>query len=385
MKINGSWITAPGAQKAISLLVDAGHETYFVGGCVRNDLLGYDVKDIDIASASSPETTVSLAKNAGIAFLPTGIEHGTVTLIMEGQSFEVTTFRTDVATDGRHAEIAFSYDLKEDARRRDFTMNALYATADGTVIDPLDGLDDLRAQRIRFINDADQRIREDYLRILRFFRFSAWYGNKYIGFDAEALYAISENLTGLERLSKERIGAEMIKLLAAPDPSPSIAAMRSTGVLQNIIAGADDRLLSLFVHLETENGLPSDTIGRLAILGGQDVQHQLRLSNQQTKTYETLRACMANTMPPHELGYRYSEHIALISIALRAASFETPISKLDLYSAKQGALAQFPLSGQDLKDRFQDAELGRVLKDCEANWIASEFSLSKEDLLNNIH
>ena len=385
MKINGSWITAPSTQKVISLLVDAGHETYFVGGCVRNDLLGYKIKDIDIASSSSPETTVALAKNAGIAFVPTGIEHGTVTLTLDGQSFEITTFRKDVATDGRHAEVTFSSYLTDDARRRDFTINALYATADGTVIDPLNGLDDLSARRIRFINDAGQRIREDYLRILRFFRFSAWYSNKHMGFDAEALNAISENLAGLERLSKERIGAEMIKLLAAPDPSPSIAAMRSTGVLQKIVAGADDRLLSLFVHLETENGLPSDTIGRLAILGGQDVQHQLRLSNQQTRTYETLRACMAKTMPPHELGYRYSEHIALISIGLRAALFENPINKLDLYSAKQGASAQFPLSGKDLKDRFKDAELGRVLKDCEADWIASEFSLSKEDLLRHLH
>ena len=384
MKINGSWFTTPGAQKVISLLVNAGHETYFVGGCVRNDLLGYEVKDIDIASASSPETTVSLAKNAGIAFLPTGSEHGTVTLIVEGQSFEITTFRKDVATDGRHAEIAFSSDLKEDALRRDFTMNALYATADGTLIDPLDGLRDLRAQRVRFINDAGQRIREDYLRILRFFRFSACYGNKHLGFDAEALSAVAENLTGLERLSKERIGAEMMKLLAAPDPSPSIAAMRSSGVLRKILPGADDRRLSLFVHLETENGLPSDTLARLAILGGQDVQHQLRLSNKQTKTYETFKACMANTMPPHELGYRYSEHSALISIALRAALFDIPINKPDLYSAKRGALAQFPLSGQDLKDRFQKEELGRVLKDSEANWIASEFSLSKEDLLSKI-
>ena len=385
MKINGSWITAPGAQKVISLLIDAGHETYFVGGCVRNDLLGYEVKDIDIASASCPETTISLAKNADIAVVQTGIEHGTVTLIVEGQSFEITTFRKDVATDGRHTEIIFSSNLKEDARRRDFTMNALYATADGTVIDPLEGLDDLQAQRIRFINDAGQRIKEDYLRILRFFRFSAWYGNKRVGLDAEALSAISENLAGLERLSKERIGAEMMKLLAAPDPSTSIAAMRSSGVLQNILAGADDRLLSLFVHLETENSLPSDTIARLAILGGQDVKHQLRLSNKQIKTYGTLRECMANTMPPHELGYRYSEHIALICIALRAALFETPINKQDLYSAKRGALAQFPLNGQDLKDRFQDAELGHVLKTCKANWIASEFSLSKEDLLSNIH
>ena len=384
MRIRGSWITAPSAQQAINLLANAGHETYFVGGCVRNDLLGYEVKDIDIASASPPKATASLAKNAGISWVPTGIKHGTITLIVEGQSFEITTFRKDVATDGRHAEVTFSSDLKEDARRRDFTMNALYATADGTVIDPLDGLEDLQARRLRFINDADQRIKEDYLRILRFFRFSAWYGNMHEGFDEEALAAIAKNLDGLERLSKERITAEMIKLMAAPDPSLSIAAMRASGVLQKILVGADDRLLSLFVHLEIENGLPSDPIGRLAVLGAQDVQHQLRLSNKQTKTYETLRASMSNTMPPHELGYRYSEHIALISIALRAALFEKSINKPDLDSAKRGQFAQFPLSGQDLKDCFQGAELGRALKDCETHWIASEFRLSKEDLLSII-
>ena len=384
MKIRGSWIIAPSAQRVIGLLSDAGHETYFVGGCVRNDLLGYEVEDIDIASASPPEVTASLAKNAGIAFVPTGIKHGTVTLIMEDQSFEITTFRKDLATDGRHAEVTFSSNLKEDAQRRDFTVNALYATADGRVIDPLDGLEDLRARRLRFINDAAKRIQEDYLRILRFFRFSAWYGSTQEGFDAEALAAIATNLDGLERLSKERISAEMIKLLAAPDPSPSIAVMRSSGVLQKILEGADDRLLSLFVHLEIENGLPSDTIGRLAVLGGQDVQHQLRLSNQQTKTYETLRACISNTMPPHELGYRHGEHIALISLALRAALFEIPINKPDIDSAKRGALAQFPLNGQDLKNRFQGVELGHVLKDCEARWIASEFRLNKADLLRII-
>ena len=384
MKINGSWITASSTQLVINLLIDAGHETYFVGGCVRDDLLGYKVKDIDIASAATPEVTISIANNAGIEFVPTGIKHGTITLIVDDKSFEITTFRKDLVTDGRHAEVTFSSKLKEDAQRRDFTMNALYATAEGTVVDPLDGLEDLLARRLRFINDADQRIKEDYLRILRFFRFSAWYGNSHEGFDENALAAISKNFNGLERLSKERISAEMIRLLAAPDPSPSIAAMHSSGVLQNILSGADDRLLALFVYLEIKNRLPSDPIARLAALGGQDVQHQLRLSTQQIKTYETLRACMSNTIPPRELGYRYGEHIALISIALRAALFKTSIKKSDLESAKRGGLAKFPLNGEDLKDHFQGAKLGNVLKDCEKLWIASEFRLSKEELLHII-
>ena len=138
------------------------------------------------------------------------------------------------------------------------------------------------------------------------------------------------------------------------------------------------------MHLEIENGLPRDPIGRLAVLGGQDMQHQLRLSNQQTKNYEALRACMSNNMPPHELGYRYGEHIALLSIALRAALFENPINNPDLESAKRGGAAQFPLSGQDLKECFQGTKLGRTLKDCEGHWITSEFRLGKQDLLRLI-
>jgi len=381
MNICGTWFKAPSAQKIIRLLEGAGHQTYFVGGCVRNDLLGREVKDIDIASAAPPETMMALAKEAGIQAVPTGIKHGTVTLIVDSQSYEITTFRRDLLTDGRHAKVAFSSDLKEDAQRRDFTMNALYATADGTILDPLSGLEDLRAGRVRFINDADQRIKEDYLRILRYFRFSAWYGALSEGFDPGALAAITANLDGLNQLSKERIGAEMIKLLSAPDPSPSVAAMRATGVLNNILEGADDRLLSLFVHLEISNGLSPDPIGRLAVLGGQDVKHQLRLTNLQAKTFDILRECMSNTMPPHELGYRYGQHIAQMSIALRAAVFETQIMSSDLEAAIQGASAQFPLTGQDLTDRFEGVELGRVLKDCEAQWIASGFKLGKDDLL----
>ena len=381
MNICGTWFKAPSAQKIMRLLEGAGHQTYFVGGCVRNDLLGREVKDIDIASAAPPETMMALAKEAGIQAVPTGIKHGTVTLIVDSKSYEITTFRRDLLTDGRHAKVAFSSDLKEDAQRRDFTMNALYATADGTILDPLSGLEDLRAGRVRFINDADQRIKEDYLRILRYFRFSAWYGALSEGFDPGALAAITANLDGLNQLSKERIGAEMIKLLSAPDPSPSVAAMRATGVLNNILEGADDRLLSLFVHLEISNGLSPDPIGRLAVLGGQDVKHQLRLTNLQAKTFDILRECMSSTMPPHELGYRYGQHIAQMSIALRAAVFETQIMSSDLEAAIQGASAQFPLTGQDLTDRFEGVELGRVLKDCEAQWIASGFKLGKDDLL----
>ncbi|KGM89571.1 tRNA nucleotidyltransferase/poly(A) polymerase [Roseovarius mucosus DSM 17069] len=177
MKVSGAWIEAKATQAVCAMLTGAGYQALFVGGCVRNALLGAPVGDIDIATDARPEMVVELAEGAGLKPVPTGIEHGTITVVSGHIGHEVTTFRKDVQSFGRHAVVAFADDLHTDARRRDFTMNALYARPDGDVVDPLGGLEDLRARRVRFIEDADQRIREDYLRILRFFRFHAWYGD----------------------------------------------------------------------------------------------------------------------------------------------------------------------------------------------------------------
>lgn len=219
-------------------------------GCVRNALLGAEASDIDIATDAHPERVVELAAGAGLKAIPTGIEHGTVTVVSGGIPHEITTFRRDVETDGRRATVAFSDTVSEDAARRDFTMNALYARPDGTLLDPLGGLPDLNARHVRFIGQAKDRIREDYLRSLRYFRFHAWYGDAAAGFDPDALDAIASNLDGLERLSRERVGAEILKLLAAPDPAPAIAAMRGAGVLGAVLPGADDRSLAVLVSLE---------------------------------------------------------------------------------------------------------------------------------------
>ena len=170
-RIKEAWVNDPDTQKVCAALTDGGAQALFVGGCVRNALLGVPVSDIDIATDARPERVVQLAEKAGIKAVPTGIDHGTVTLVSGGVPHEVTTFRRDVETDGRRAKIAYSDRVEEDAARRDFTMNALYARPDGTVLDPLGGLPDLRARRVRFIGRAEDRIREDYLRSLRFFRF----------------------------------------------------------------------------------------------------------------------------------------------------------------------------------------------------------------------
>ena len=241
-EITADWLQDPAAQAVFAMLESAGYQALAVGGCVRNHLLGVPVKDVDIATDARPEQTMELARKAGLKPVPTGIDHGTITVVSAGTPFEVTTFRRDVATDGRRAVVAFSTNLTEDARRRDFTMNALYCTRSGHLVDPLNGLPDLRARHLRFIDDASLRLTEDHLRALRFFRFYALYCDPVQGPDPEALAAIAANLDGLARLSKERIGAEMRGLLGAPDPAPALAIMQQCGVLARVLPGAYPRL-----------------------------------------------------------------------------------------------------------------------------------------------
>ena len=382
MKLTGDWYKAAAPQRLCSVLDAGGHQALFVGGCVRNDLLGAAVSDIDIATDARPERVIELAKAAGLKPIPTGIDHGTVTVVVSGTAFEVTSFRTDVSTDGRRAVVAFSDDITADAERRDFTMNALYAKASGAVIDPLEGLGDLRARRVRFIKDAAQRIEEDYLRILRFFRFSAWYGNPELGFDPEALAAIGAHISGLDGLSKERIGNELIKLLAAVDPAPSLAVMRATGALVRVLNGADDRAIGLLVHLEQSNGVGPNPIRRLAALGGMDVQAALRLSKQQDKTLTLYKGEMGSASGAGELGYRHGVIAAKDILLLRAAQFETEVARGDFTAADIGANASFPVAAQDLMPQYSGAQLGAELRTLEQRWIDSGFQLSKKALLS---
>ncbi|MEL6700687.1 MAG: CCA tRNA nucleotidyltransferase, partial [Pseudomonadota bacterium] len=218
-RVTADWVTDAPARALFSGFADAGYEALFVGGCVRNALLSAPVSDLDVTTNAHPDQVMTLADQQGWRAIPTGIDHGTVTIIVDGTVYEVTTYRRDTDTDGRHATVAFSQDYAEDAQRRDFTMNALYAQPDGGVRDPVGGLADLAARRVRFIGQAEDRIQEDYLRILRFFRFHAWYGADAI--DADGLAACAAHTDGIARLSKERITAEMAKLLAASDPGPA--------------------------------------------------------------------------------------------------------------------------------------------------------------------
>jgi poly(A) polymerase len=381
-RITADWINNPATQAVCAALTaEAGAQVLFVGGCVRNSLLGLAVSDIDISTSLEPDLVMKLARAAGIRAIPTGLDHGTVTLVHDGLAHEVTTFRKDIASDGRRAVVALSTRIEDDAARRDFTMNALYARADGTVIDPLDGMGDLKARRVRFIGEARDRIREDYLRSLRYFRFHAWYGDAEAGFDAQALAAIAANLDGLAGLSRERVGAEVLKLLGAPDPAPCVAAMRVAGVLAQVLEGADDRALAPLIHLETQTGTAPDAIRRLAALGGEDLGRALRLSRAQIARLAQLREAAAGMVSAGELGYRLKQDLARDVLLLRCALLEQAWDNGALELVETGANARFPVRAKDLMPELQGPELGARLAELEARWIASGFALTKSELM----
>jgi poly(A) polymerase len=379
MKVRGAWLDRPGTQALCAALSAAGQRALFVGGCVRNALMALPVGDIDIATDALPKTVSDIAEKAGFKVIPTGIDHGTVTVIAGGIPHEVTTFRRDVETDGRHALVAFSDDLTEDAARRDFTMNALYAEADGTVIDPLGGLPDLLARHLRFVGDPVARIREDYLRILRFFRFHALYADPEAGLDAEGLAACAANLDGLAGLSRERIGAEMHKLLAAPDPAPATAAMAQAGVLAQILPGADARALGLMVHLES--GTAPDWLARLALLGGEDPAEALRLSRAESGSIQQIRDYIGTPLTPAALGWKLGERVARATILCRAALLEQPLSPNWQSEIIRGTQASLPVTAADLMPALQGPALGEALRKIEVRWLASDLNVSKSDLL----
>ncbi|MCI5040901.1 MAG: CCA tRNA nucleotidyltransferase [Donghicola eburneus] len=381
MKLSGGWLERPATQAVCVMLVEAGYQAWFVGGCVRNALIKAPVDDIDICTDARPETVMELAQKAGLKPVPTGIEHGTITVVSGGIGHEVTTFRRDVETFGRHAVVAFADTMDDDAARRDFTMNALYADRNGVIADPLGGLPDLKARHVRFIGDPYQRIQEDYLRILRFFRFTAWYGNPDLGIDPDGLAACAELSDGISKLAAERIGAEMRKLLTAAEPTRAVAAMAQSGVLLQVLPGADATALGPLVHLEAEAGLTPDPMLRLASLGHCEAAVRLRLSKAEARSLAELREAATEGAPAHEVGYRLGAEQGLKAMILRAALMGVPMT--DDAAVAKGAVAKFPVKAADLMPAYKGAQLGLRLKQLEKRWIEAQFSPTREDLLNS--
>ncbi len=289
-----AFLARPVLSRLLAALNGEGEETRVVGGAVRDLLLGEPVSDVDLATTAPPKETIRRGKAAGFKAVPTGIAHGTVTLVADGESFEVTTLRQDIETDGRHAKVAFGRDFAADARRRDFTINALGLEPGGAIHDYCEGLPDLKMRRIRFIGDAATRIREDYLRILRFFRFHARYGVG--GLDAEGLAACIAGRGGLAGLSRERVRAELMKLLVAPGAAPTLQAMAGAGLLMPVIGGVP--YLSRFAAVASEGGEgvhPAFRLAALTVAVREDalrLRELLRLSNEEFDRIERIADAM---------------------------------------------------------------------------------------------
>lgn len=348
----------------------------FVGGAVRDTLLGIDVADIDIATRHSPERVLELLRAAGIRAVPTGIAHGTVTAVLASGPVEVTTLRRDVSTDGRRATVAFTDDWREDAARRDFTMNALYADPrSGEIFDYFGGLADLDARRVRFIGDPYRRIAEDHLRILRFFRFLARFGDAP---DAQGLQACADRAKDLMALSRERIADELLKLLVARDAVRIVALMIEQGifapVLPEITAEGARRLAELAAR-EEATGQPPHAIRRLAALLPPDpavaesVGARLKLSNAQRKRLESA-VVVAGSEDPRALGYRIGTQQAIDRYLLGAAPPAEPVAALAGWQPPA-----LPISGGALVERglSKGPEVARALRAVENQWIAEGF------------
>lgn len=379
MKVGGTWLDHPGTQALCAALEAAGHRALFVGGCVRNAILGEPVGDVDLTTDATPDAVTRIAETAGFRTVPTGIDHGTVTVIAEGRPHEVTTFRRDVETDGRRAVVAFSTEIAEDAARRDLTMNALYADRMGTVIDPLGGLADTLARRVRFVGDPETRIREDYLRILRFFRFHAAYGDPGGGIDADGLAACAALAKGLDGISRERIHAELRKLLAARDPAPAVAAMAQSGVLARILPGADPRALGPLVHLDA--AAARHWLRRLAVLGGDTAS--LRLSRAEARDLSALLDAIGSPDTPAALGWRLGASLGADAVLARSALLGSPLPPDWQAGVRRGAGATFPVTAADLMPALQGEALGQRLKALQAAWLDSDLVADRDRLLNS--
>ena len=363
-----SWRTRPGLDALATALGAEEGAARYVGGAVRDTLLGLPVADIDIATAHPPQQVIARLASAGIKAIPTGLAHGTITAVSAGTVVEVTTLRRDVATDGRHAQVAFTDDWQEDAARRDFTMNALYADpVSGTLFDWFGGLDDLAARRVRFIGDPYRRIAEDHLRILRFFRFHARFGDMP---DSAGLDACTDRANDLMALSRERISAELLKLLVAKGAVPVVALMVERGIFRPVLPEiVDVPALTALAEAEAAAGVAPDAIRRLAALippaTAEAVGARLRLSNADRK-----RLIAAHDGPGSEgargLAYRVGREIALDRLLLAGAEVE---------ELQDWSPPRLPVGGGDLVTRgiARGPEVARALRQIETLWIAEGF------------
>ncbi len=408
MKLESKWLTSAPTQRLFAALPK--DSARFVGGCVRNALLGEAVADYDIATTIEPIAVAKRLKAVGIAVHETGIAHGTLTAVVDGTVFEITTLRRDVSTDGRRATVAFTKDWAEDARRRDFTMNALYADVDGKIYDPTgQGLADIKARKIRFVGKAETRIEEDYLRILRFFRFNAWYAADK-AMDADGLTACRELKAGLKTLSSERVWSEIKKLLCAPinsasGPFRTVNVMSVNGILETLLPEASNSEgLQLICALEEKRSLTPDPYLRLMAMSARDelamarLCKRLKMSNKEKARLNHWAGDQTDLrpgLPDKETKiaiYTSGKQVAMDRAVIRSAGAINskggdPIESAGWWTlyetARDWQWPEFPVTGKDLIAIGipHGEKLGKALAALKALWIRSGFKVEKPQLM----
>ena len=322
-------------------------------------------------------------EKGGAKSYPDWHDHGTVTVVADQQSYEITTFREDIETDGRKAKVKFSKSLKEDAKRRDFSINAIYCEHDGTILDPLGGLDDIAEKRITFIGDPYERIKEDYLRILRFFRFAALFGaNK--KFREIEISALSDLKDGLDIISAERKSDEIFKLFAAPNLIFSISLMEKTNIISKVFHTYYFNCLATLQDIESRYEISPCATRRLAAYTEDNLKLHLRFSNKTAKTHKILRDEAKGSKGAAELSYRYNEKLALDIVLVRASLQGTEFSKEIFNQIKLGSTVEFPIKSSDIAEYFSGPKLGEILAFLEQKWIESDFTLNRTKLLATI-
>jgi poly(A) polymerase len=397
------WMTAPETRAVVAALTAGGAELRFVGGCVRDAVAERPVTDVDLATPEPPERVIALLERAGLKAVPTGIDHGTITAVSGGMPFEVTTLRVDVETYGRHAKVTFTDDWVADAARRDFTINALSCSPEGLLYDPFGGLKDLEAGQVRFVGDARARIREDYLRLLRFFRFHAHYGRG--APDLEGLAAASDLAPHLATLSGERIRNELFRLLTAPDPVSVLDIMLARAILAPVLPEARDQgRLAALLHAGPPE-LHEDPVLRLAALlatdrdGAAGVARRLRLSRDQRERLADLAAPPAGLavgIAPlalrrfiYRLGAARVRDLVLLDWAGRRSGGQRPGHGLLDEALDEVARWQpkaLPVQGRDLQKLGVPSgpELGRLMAQVEDWWIAQDFHPDRKACLERL-
>lgn len=378
------FLSRPGVRQVLGLLNGGGEEARVVGGAVRNHLMALPIADIDIATTAVPDEVLRRARAAGIHAVPTGYEHGTVTLVAHGVAHEVTTLREDIHTDGRHAIVCFGRDFAADALRRDFTINALSVDGRGRIFDYGGGLADVAARRVRFIGGADQRIREDYLRILRFFRFSAAYGDGTL--EAEGLAAVLRNRDGLSLLSRERIRQEMMKLIVARQAGPVIGQMAAHHLLTPVLEGPGDAArFARLLDLEDAAGVRPQAVRRLmalAVSAERDLdrlREALRLTNEEMRRMTALVAARPD-LHAHLTLYRLGAEAFCDAVLLRAAAGDWPEWREVFALPQVWQPPPFHLSGKDVLGCgiSRGPVVGEILARAERQWIAAGFPAGLE-------